>query len=89
MFLIGKFLTPIQETHQLLAGQDDFRLRTPDLGVTVSKQQLKVGEEFTATITFKNPLAKTLTNCEFGLEGAGLQRMMELKQEWVFWFLVC
>ena len=71
-----------QSTNQILAAQDDFRLRTPDLVVSVSKSQLKVGELFTAKISFKNPLPLTLTNCEFGLEGAGVQSQeKELKHK--------
>ncbi len=65
----------------MLAGQDDFRLRTPSIDISVSKAQLKVNEEFTAKFTLKNPLPQKLTHCEFNLEGAGVQRMMEIKQE--------
>lgn len=78
IFVLGR----VKSTNQILAAQDDFRLRTPDLVVSVSKSQLKVGELFTAKISFKNPLPLTLTNCEFGLEGAGVQSQeMELKHK--------
>ncbi len=58
----------------MMAAQDDFRLRTPDVDLSVSDTKVKVGQEFTVTMALKNPIPRTLTNCAFSLEGAGLQR---------------
>lgn len=72
IFLLGK----VKETGQILVEQDDFRLRTPNIDVSVPNTKLRVNQRFTATLTVKNPLPVTLTNSTYNLEGAGLQRQM-------------
>uniref|UniRef100_A0A6I8N048 protein-glutamine gamma-glutamyltransferase n=2 Tax=Ornithorhynchus anatinus TaxID=9258 RepID=A0A6I8N048_ORNAN len=63
----------VLENGQVLAKQHTFRLRTPDLSLTVLGAAV-VGQETEVQIVFKNPLPITLTNVVFRLEGSGLQR---------------
>ncbi|XP_038528767.1 protein-glutamine gamma-glutamyltransferase K isoform X3 [Canis lupus familiaris] len=63
----------VKENGQVLAKQHTFRLRTPDLSLTLLGAAV-VGQECEVQIVFKNPLPVTLTNVVFRLEGSGLQR---------------
>ncbi|XP_078501069.1 protein-glutamine gamma-glutamyltransferase K isoform X1 [Lissotriton helveticus] len=63
----------VKETGQTIAKQHSFRIRTPDLTITVTGEAL-VGKQIIAEITFTNPLNQQLHNCEFHVEGPGLQR---------------
>ncbi|XP_038949552.1 protein-glutamine gamma-glutamyltransferase K isoform X2 [Rattus norvegicus] len=63
----------VKESGQVLAKQHTFRLRTPDLSLTLLGAAV-VGQECEVQIVFKNPLPITLTNVVFRLEGSGLQR---------------
>uniref|UniRef100_A0A8D2CJL1 Protein-glutamine gamma-glutamyltransferase K n=1 Tax=Sciurus vulgaris TaxID=55149 RepID=A0A8D2CJL1_SCIVU len=63
----------VKESGQVLAKQHTFRLRTPDLSLTLLGAAV-VGQECEVQIVFKNPLPVTLTNVVFRLEGSGLQR---------------
>ncbi|GAB5572749.1 protein-glutamine gamma-glutamyltransferase K isoform X1 [Prionailurus iriomotensis] len=63
----------VKENGQVLAKQHTFRLRTPDLSLTLLGAAV-VGQECEVQIVFKNPLPITLTNVVFRLEGSGLQR---------------
>lgn len=64
-----------QETKQLLADQDDFRLETPDLQVKrVSQGAVRVGQAFKVSLSFTNPLNRKLTGCLFMTEGPGLSK---------------
>ncbi|KAJ8031450.1 Protein-glutamine gamma-glutamyltransferase K [Holothuria leucospilota] len=71
VFLLGK----VEETNQLIADQDDFRLETPFLDVKVAaSEQLRVGRPCKVALSFKNPLSRTLTGCTFTVEGPGLTK---------------
>ncbi|KAB0390502.1 hypothetical protein E2I00_017484, partial [Balaenoptera physalus] len=63
----------VKENTQVLAKQHTFRLRTPDLSLTLLRAAV-VGQECEVQIVFQNPLPVTLTNVVFRLEGSGLQR---------------
>lgn len=63
----------VKESGQVLAKQHTFRLRTPDLSLTLLGAAV-VGQECEVQIVFRNPLPVTLTNVVFRLEGSGLQR---------------
>ncbi|XP_063310997.1 protein-glutamine gamma-glutamyltransferase K [Pelobates fuscus] len=63
----------VQETSQKLAKQHTFRIRTPDLAITVHGEAV-VGQQITAEIKFQNPLEIVLHNAVFHVEGPGLQR---------------
>ncbi|XP_072479504.1 protein-glutamine gamma-glutamyltransferase K [Notamacropus eugenii] len=63
----------VKENGQVLAKQHTFRLRTPDLSLTVLGAAV-VGQETEVQIIFRNPLPVTLTKVVFRLEGSGLQR---------------
>ncbi|XP_043914271.1 protein-glutamine gamma-glutamyltransferase K-like [Protopterus annectens] len=63
----------VQETGQLLATQQTFRLRTPDLEI-IPIGGAVVGQEMRAKISFVNPLPKTLTGVYFRVEGPGLHK---------------
>ncbi|XP_071813350.1 protein-glutamine gamma-glutamyltransferase K-like isoform X2 [Apostichopus japonicus] len=71
VFVLGK----VEETKQLLADQDDFRLETPDLQVKrVSQGAVRVGQAFKVSLSFTNPLNRKLTGCLFMTEGPGLSK---------------
>nr|XP_056719345.1 protein-glutamine gamma-glutamyltransferase K [Euleptes europaea] len=61
----------VAETGQVLAKEHTFRLRTPDLTLTLLGPAI-VGQETQVQIVFKNPLPVTLTNVIFHMEGSGL-----------------
>ncbi|XP_048218757.1 protein-glutamine gamma-glutamyltransferase K [Perognathus longimembris pacificus] len=63
----------VKESGQVLAKQHTFRVRTPDLSLTLLGAAV-VGQECEVQIVFKNPLPVNLTNVVFRLEGSGLQR---------------
>ncbi|XP_033707143.1 protein-glutamine gamma-glutamyltransferase K [Tursiops truncatus] len=63
----------VKENTQVLAKQHTFRLRTPDLTLTLLRAAV-VGQVCEVQIVFQNPLPITLTNVVFRLEGSGLQR---------------
>ncbi|XP_048338412.1 protein-glutamine gamma-glutamyltransferase K-like [Sphaerodactylus townsendi] len=58
-------------TGQVLAKEHTFRLRTPDLTITLLSPAV-VGQEAQVQIVFKNPLPVTLTGVVFHMEGSGL-----------------
>ncbi|XP_078607314.1 coagulation factor XIII A chain-like [Branchiostoma floridae x Branchiostoma japonicum] len=62
----------VDDTNQVYAGQDDFRLMSPDLTVRAPTKMTK-GEQVTVEIEFTNPLDVTLSMVEFHIEGPGLQ----------------
>nr|XP_060635950.1 protein-glutamine gamma-glutamyltransferase K [Anolis sagrei ordinatus] len=61
----------VAETGQVIAKEHTFRLRTPDLTLTLLGPAI-VGCETQVQIVFKNPLGVTLTNAVFHMEGSGL-----------------
>ncbi|KAH0626142.1 hypothetical protein JD844_000935 [Phrynosoma platyrhinos] len=61
----------VTETGQVIAKEHNFRLRTPDLTLTLLGPAI-VGQETQVQIVFKNPLSVTLTNTIFHMEGSGL-----------------
>ncbi|KYO36747.1 TERF1-interacting nuclear factor 2 isoform A [Alligator mississippiensis] len=61
----------VAETGQVLAKQHNFRLRTPDLTLTLVGPAI-VGQETHVQIVFKNPLPQTLKGAVLHMEGAGL-----------------
>ncbi|XP_067929729.1 protein-glutamine gamma-glutamyltransferase K-like isoform X2 [Watersipora subatra] len=65
------YMGSVAETRQLLAKQENFRLRTLVPDVTVTKNEAIVGEKFSVSVTFKNPLQQSLTRCAFTFESAG------------------
>ncbi|EMP30573.1 Protein-glutamine gamma-glutamyltransferase K [Chelonia mydas] len=61
----------VAQTGQVLAKQHSFRLRTPDLTLTVLGPAV-VGKETQVQVVFKNPLPQTLTGAVFHMEGSGM-----------------
>ncbi|CAM4551649.1 protein-glutamine gamma-glutamyltransferase K [Lepidochelys kempii] len=61
----------VAQTGQVLAKQHSFRLRTPDLTLTVLGPAV-VGKETQVQVLFKNPLPQTLTGAVFHMEGSGV-----------------
>ncbi|XP_015676816.1 protein-glutamine gamma-glutamyltransferase K [Protobothrops mucrosquamatus] len=61
----------VAETGQVIAKEHTFRLRTPDLTLTLLGPAI-VGQETQVQIVFKNPLPVTLTHATFHMEGSGL-----------------
>uniref|UniRef100_A0A672QLR9 Protein-glutamine gamma-glutamyltransferase K n=1 Tax=Sinocyclocheilus grahami TaxID=75366 RepID=A0A672QLR9_SINGR len=62
----------VTETRQTLAKQFSFRLRTPDLIITVSSND---SLELKVKIKFQNPLPCVLKNVIFRIEGLGMQHV--------------
>uniref|UniRef100_A0A8C3IQ90 Protein-glutamine gamma-glutamyltransferase K n=1 Tax=Chrysemys picta bellii TaxID=8478 RepID=A0A8C3IQ90_CHRPI len=61
----------VAQTGQVLAKQHSFRLRTPDLTLTVLGPAV-VGKETQVQVVFKNPLPQTLKSAVFHMEGSGV-----------------
>ncbi|XP_053117285.1 protein-glutamine gamma-glutamyltransferase K [Hemicordylus capensis] len=61
----------VAETSQVIAKEHTFRLRTPDLTLTMLGPAI-VGQETQVQVVFKNPLPVTLTGAVFHMEGSGL-----------------
>ncbi|KAF5296194.1 hypothetical protein FQA39_LY12648 [Lamprigera yunnana] len=60
----------IDETSQTWADEDDFQVVLPTINITVPKT-ISVNKSARVTLSFDNPLKKSLTNCKFNLSGSG------------------
>ncbi|XP_078586335.1 coagulation factor XIII A chain-like [Branchiostoma floridae x Branchiostoma japonicum] len=67
------FMAHVQETGQTYATERVVDVDFPDLDVKVLGKT-DLGQQVAAAITFTNPLDRLLTNCEFNIEGPGLQK---------------
>eukprot|EP00918_Siedleckia_nematoides_P033728 GHVU01073272.1.p1 GENE.GHVU01073272.1~~GHVU01073272.1.p1 ORF type:complete len:769 (-),score=118.27 GHVU01073272.1:951-3257(-) len=72
-------MAKVEETEQMYCHADDFRLRKPHLTIT-APSEMTVGQEYDVELSFKNPLPRALTKCEFEVEGSGLQKLQKYKQ---------
>ncbi|XP_067932064.1 hemocyte protein-glutamine gamma-glutamyltransferase-like [Watersipora subatra] len=75
------YLAYVEETGQVFAFQDIFRLRTYIPELRPSKKRVRVGETFTVKAKFQNPLAKQLSNCEFNFEAAGNLKPVKISSQ--------
>ncbi|EGI63125.1 Hemocyte protein-glutamine gamma-glutamyltransferase [Acromyrmex echinatior] len=66
-------IATVKETRQTWADEDDFQVLKPNIDVKIEGDPI-VGQPSTITLSFKNPLKKTLTNCQFNYAGPGLSR---------------
>nr|CAD7394474.1 unnamed protein product [Timema cristinae] len=64
----------VQETKQTWGAEDDFSFKKPKLNVQCVQDTPRVGQESQVTFSFLNPLPVLLTECQFTIEGHGLQR---------------
>ncbi|CAH1779163.1 unnamed protein product [Owenia fusiformis] len=71
-------MASIIETKQVHCESDDFRLIKPDIDIK-APDAVNVAEEFSVEAKFINPLPTPLTNCEFTVEGPGLQKPVKVK----------
>ncbi|XP_029165902.1 hemocyte protein-glutamine gamma-glutamyltransferase-like [Nylanderia fulva] len=66
-------IATVKETRQTWADEDDFQVLKPNIDVKIEGEPV-VGEPSTITLSFKNPLKRSLTNCQFNYAGPGLSR---------------
>ncbi|XP_017792163.1 PREDICTED: annulin isoform X1 [Habropoda laboriosa] len=71
-------LATVKDTNYEYFAQDDFRVRKPDVKITLVNAPV-VGETLNATGKFKNPLPIPLRKCRFLIEGPGLKEQLKLK----------
>ncbi|XP_060082318.1 hemocyte protein-glutamine gamma-glutamyltransferase-like [Ylistrum balloti] len=69
----------VKETNQTASEDDDFRLIKPDLDLEVPAV-VQVGDTFKVIVTFQNPLPVVLTLCNLEVEGPGLRKPKNIKQ---------
>lgn len=61
----------VRETKQTWSGEDDFQVLKPPITITGPKE-MDVNKASIITLSFKNPIQKTLTRCQFNLSGPGI-----------------
>ena len=66
-------IATVKETRQTWADEDDFQVLKPSIDVKIEGEPV-VGQPSTITLSFKNPLKRSLTNCQFNYAGPGLSR---------------
>ncbi|XP_017755331.1 PREDICTED: annulin [Eufriesea mexicana] len=71
-------LASVKGTNFEYFAQDDFRVRKPDIKITLENEPV-VGKELNATARFKNPLPIPLKKCRFLIEGPGLEEQLKVK----------
>ncbi|KOX78769.1 Annulin [Melipona quadrifasciata] len=71
-------LATVKDTNFEYFAQDDFRVRKPDIKITVESEP-EVGRTLYATAKLKNPLPIPLRKCRFLIEGPGLEEQLKLK----------
>ncbi|XP_015440169.1 PREDICTED: annulin [Dufourea novaeangliae] len=71
-------LATVKDTNFEYFAQDDFRVRKPDIKITL-EDVATVGEQLNARAKFKNPLPIPLKKCRFLIEGPGLEEQLKLK----------
>ncbi|KOB66015.1 Annulin [Operophtera brumata] len=71
-------LASIVETSFDYFAQDDFRVRNPDIKITIDGKP-KSRQEFTATVQLENPLPIPLRNPKFYIQGPGLEKQMKIE----------
>ncbi|XP_003395644.1 annulin isoform X1 [Bombus terrestris] len=71
-------LATIKDTNFEYFAQDDFRVRKPDIKITLENEP-EVGKTLNATAKFQNPLPIPLKKCRFLIEGPGMDEQLKLK----------
>ncbi|XP_014477785.1 PREDICTED: hemocyte protein-glutamine gamma-glutamyltransferase-like [Dinoponera quadriceps] len=66
-------IATVKETRQTWADEDDFQVLKPNIDVKIEGEPM-VGKPSTITLSFRNPLKMTLTDCQFNYAGPGLSR---------------
>ncbi|KAG7205076.1 hypothetical protein KM043_005453 [Ampulex compressa] len=70
-------IATVKETRQTWADEDDFQVLKPSITVKIEGEPV-VGKPSTISLSFKNPLKRTLTNCMFNYAGPGLAKNKSL-----------
>ncbi|ELU14710.1 hypothetical protein CAPTEDRAFT_122859, partial [Capitella teleta] len=68
----------VVETNQFFCESDDFRLIKPDIMVK-APSVVKTDEAYEVEAAFTNPLNRSLTRCDFTIEGASVQKLLHFK----------
>ncbi|XP_076234244.1 transglutaminase isoform X1 [Calliopsis andreniformis] len=71
-------LATVKDTNFEYFAQDDFRVRKPDIKITLENEPV-VGETLNARAKFRNPLPIPLKKGRFLIEGPGLEEELKLK----------
>ncbi|XP_046739313.1 hemocyte protein-glutamine gamma-glutamyltransferase-like [Diprion similis] len=66
-------IATVKETRQTWAEEDDFQVLKPTITIKI-QDELSVGKPAAISLSFTNPLQKTLTECKFNYAGPGLAR---------------
>ncbi|CAB3230840.1 unnamed protein product [Arctia plantaginis] len=70
-------LATIVETHFDYIAQDDFRVRNPDIKISIDGKPVS-HQEFTVHVKVDNSLPIPLTKCKFYIQGAGLEKQLKI-----------
>ncbi|XP_012257376.2 hemocyte protein-glutamine gamma-glutamyltransferase-like [Athalia rosae] len=73
-------IATVKETLQTWSGEDDFQILKPTIDIKI-EDKLIVGKSTAISFSFKNPLTRNLTKCEFNYAGIGLARHIKLPFE--------
>lgn len=76
-FNIACLATIVEKQFDYFA-QDDFRVRNPDIKITISDKPVS-RQEFTVTVKVENPLPIPLRNCKFYIQGPGLDKQLKIE----------
>ncbi|XP_043278187.1 hemocyte protein-glutamine gamma-glutamyltransferase-like [Venturia canescens] len=71
-------IATVKDTNQTWADEDDFQVIKPTIKVEIDGEPV-VGRPATITLSFVNPLKKTLTNCVFNYAGPGLSKNKKIQ----------
>ncbi|XP_036144168.1 annulin-like [Monomorium pharaonis] len=71
-------LATVKDTNFEYFAQDDFRVRKPDIKITLHNDAV-VGQTLHASAKFRNPLPTSLTKGRFLIEGPGLDEQLKIK----------
>ncbi|XP_043792273.1 annulin isoform X2 [Apis laboriosa] len=71
-------LATVKDTNFEYFAQDDFRVRKPDIAITLENEAV-AGNELKATAKFQNPLPIPLSKGRFLIEGPGLDEQLKVK----------
>ena len=66
----------VVETNQTWSDEDDFILEKPKLGISIP-DNLSVGRKAIIQISLRNPLSRSLTGCQIGVECPGTLRLVK------------
>ncbi|XP_037297754.1 annulin isoform X2 [Manduca sexta] len=76
-FNIACLATIVEKEFDYFA-QDDFRVRNPDIKISIDGKPMS-RQEFTVNVKVENPLPIPLKNCKFYIQGVGLEKQLRIE----------